>query len=146
MPKNTPNKSSKPHKPLYPPKNYKKWSKLKSRINNQASSHQTYREGQIYWFCLGENVGVEEDGKGDLYSRPALIVRGFSQSLIWIVPLSHTKRRGRYYHEIKTNPDVDTALLSQLKSLDSARISGKPLGEISEAELNVIKDKIKLLL
>ena len=143
MPKNTPNN---PRKPLYPPKNYKKWSKLKSQINNNTVKHHPYREGNVYWFNLGENIGVEEDGKGDLFSRPALAVRGFSGNLIWIVPLSHTSRSGEYYHRFTFKGDPGAALLSQLRSIDTARISGRSLGKISDKDFRQIRHKLQAFL
>ena len=136
MPKN------KLNKPLYPSKDHQDWSKLKSEIHNSATRHHAYREGEIYWFYFGNNVGVEEDGKNEIYSRPGLIVRGFSDALIWVVPLSHTKREGRYYYKFEFLDGISNALLSQMRPFDTVRIIRKPLGRISQETLAEIQARL----
>lgn len=140
MPKNSTNK------PLYPPKDHQKWAKLKSQIHNNITKRELYHEGEIYWFYFGNNVGVEEDGKNELYSRPAIIVRGFSDALIWVIPLSRTKRSGRYYHTFKyrgRHGEQDSkALLSQMRPFDTGRISGHSIGRVTRDTLDDIRAQI----
>lgn len=146
MPKNPTKKPNNSNKPLYPSKDYKKWSKLKSQINNNVIKYHTYRESYVYWVNLGENIGVEEDGKSDAFSRPAIIVRGFSRNLVWIVPLSHTKRTGEYYYPFTLEGKYSNALLSQLRSVDAARIGREVLGKVDFQDFKEICTRLQSFL
>ena len=136
----------KPNKPLYRPKNYHLWMKVKARLHNEVVEYAPYREGEVYWFCIGDNIGTEEDGKNEVFSRPVVIVRGFSRTLVWGVPLSHTKNTGPYYHEFEFKGEISNALLSQLRSFDLARATSDCIGVVKRKELSVIRRKLKMLL
>ena len=53
-------------------KSYLKWMGVKRRIHNSGII-RTIEEGEIWWAAVGENVGVEIDGKNEKYSRPVLV-------------------------------------------------------------------------
>jgi len=129
-------------------KNYISWMPVKADINNNPV-RPTYKEGEIYWMSIGENVGFEQDGKGELFARPVLVITGFSRQLFWGVPLTTRYKKGRYYQEIIINGKKKTnfAILSQLRAFDSARISGmRRLGRINYEALLSIKNKLKSFL
>lgn len=123
-------------------KRYKAWHKLKSRIHNSSSTPPFYKEREIWWVSLGHNVGVEEDGKGNDFNRPVLIIRGFSRYLFWGIPLSTTKKTGIYYHPFVVNNKVSTALLSQLRVFDTRRLINK-YGMVSQKDFKAIRTKIR---
>ena len=58
-------------------KDYQEWMPIKATINNELR-RPTYRDGDIFWVCIGENVGFEQDGKGSLFARPVLVLKKFS--------------------------------------------------------------------
>ena len=121
---------------------------VKADINNNPV-RPTYKEGEIYWMSIGENVGFEQDGKGELFARPVLVITGFSRQLFWGVPLTTRYKKGRYYQEIIINgkKKPNFAILSQLRAFDSARISGmRRLGRINCEALLLIKNKLKSFL
>ena len=60
-------------------KNYKAWNILKTNINSVPNAPLAYKERDVWWVSLGHNIGDEEDGKGNSFSRPVLIVKGFSK-------------------------------------------------------------------
>src|SRR3989338_99803 len=50
-------------------KDYKKWTPLKQILNNKVDSRLFFHEREV-WYChLGENVGFEQDGRGEQYLR-----------------------------------------------------------------------------
>lgn len=55
-------------------KNYRNWMKIKSKINNFGKIRKI-NEGDVVWVAIGENVGVEIDGKGKKFSRPMVVLR-----------------------------------------------------------------------
>lgn len=129
-----------PKKPLFI-KRFRAWHKLKYRISHNSDLPLGYKERDIWWLSLGHNVGVEEDGKGEMFNRPVLVVRGFSKYLFWGVPLSTTDKTGKYYHSFVVGGKVSTALLSQMRVFDTRRLISK-YGMIGAKDFNTIKFKL----
>lgn len=67
-------------------KDFDGWNEEKKKTNEERSRLYTVRE--IWWCRLGVNVGTEQDGKGDGYARPCVILRGFGPDACLIVPLT----------------------------------------------------------
>ena len=73
-------------------KDFQSWSYAKYRINARKGHPPAYKERDVWWMSIGHNVGDEEDGKGESFSRPVFVVRGFSRQVFWGVPLSTTNK------------------------------------------------------
>ena len=123
-------------------KRFRAWHKLKVKINLISSLPAGYKERDIWWVSVGHNVGVEEDGKGLNFNRPVLIVKGFNKYLFWGIPLSTTKKSGKYYHQFVVNGVVSTALLSQLRVFDTRRLMSK-YGMIGIKDFNSVKKSLR---
>lgn len=123
-------------------KDFPGWLTLKEQVHNQQQSPLGYKERDIWWVCIGHNVGTEEDGKGENFNRPVLIVKGFSKYLFWGIPLSTTEKRGEYYYPFVLNTRVSTALLSQMRVFDTRRLINK-VGMINQKDFAEIKGKLK---
>ena len=51
------------------------WTKLKIRIHASESNRNVYfKEGQIWWASIGQNIGVEANGKNKNYERPVIMM------------------------------------------------------------------------
>jgi hypothetical protein len=48
-------------------KNFADWFPVKTKIN-ERQKYPTFKTRDVFWCYLGENVGNEEDGKGEFYS------------------------------------------------------------------------------
>ena len=129
-------------------KDYTNWHKVKTMEHNGSLNKNrglNYREGQIYWASIGQNIGYEEDGKGASFGRPVLIIKGYNRQMFLGVPLTSKYKTGSFYHSFRMNGanKPSTALLSQLRTFDTARIYDRhPLGSVSG---NILKE-IKYLL
>lgn len=126
-------------------KDFNKWNEKKIVVND-IGSLPFFHEREI-WFCfLGINVGFEQDGIGEDFQRPVVIIKKFNNEIFWAIPLSKTKKRGKYYFDFPFNKAITSvAILSQIKLIDARRLSYK-IGEIDEENyLNLIK-KLKALL
>jgi mRNA interferase MazF len=107
-------------------KDYKDWMPVKADIHNKANRPKVYKKGEI-WLCnIGENIGYENDGKGQRFVRPVLIAKKYSDFTCHIVPLSTTQRRGRFYYPFDGHTGkVSVALLTQSRTIDSSRLHRK---------------------
>lgn len=126
-------------------KDYKIWHGLKTFINN-FKSRKLFNEREV-WFCnLGMNIGFEQDGKGNDYLRPVIIIRKFNNEIFWAIPLTKAIKSGRYYYRLKFEATTwSFAILSQIRLIDSKRLKYK-VGTIKAVDLVQIKTKLKQLL
>jgi len=126
-------------------KDFNKWNDKKIFIN-QVKDLPFFHEREI-WFCsLGLNVGFEQDGNGIEFQRPVIILKKFNNNIFWALPISKTKRRGKYYFVFNFENDIESvAILSQIKLLDVHRLSRK-IGDISDFDYRSLIKKLKALL
>ncbi len=125
-------------------KNFYSWHTKKSAINN-LNRRPLFREREI-WFCyLGQNVGHEQDGVGENFLRPVVVLKKFNDSLLWAVPLTSASRYGSFYFQFYFRGVVNSAILSQVRLLDSKRLKYRA-GYISSDHFNLLKTKIRQLL
>jgi len=131
-------------------KDFQKWHNKKSHIND-IEKRPFFHEREI-WFChLGANVGFEQDGMGDDYLRPILIIRKFNNEIFWGIPLTKSKKHAnkkseKYYFDFSFMADVKSvAILSQIRLIDARRII-RHIGAISVDDFIKLKEKLKALL
>lgn len=125
-------------------KEYDDWNKLKKDLSTKESKI-FFHEREI-WFCsLGKNIGDEEDGKNELFERPVLIIRKFNNNLFLAIPLTSSKKDNKYYHQYELGGKTYASILSQIRLLDSKRLSRK-IGMIQESNFDIIIKKIHNIL
>lgn len=127
-------------------KNYRDWMPVKSKVNNTASRPLNYREREIWVCSIGENIGFENDGKGKGFRRPVLVLKIYNRYSCLIMPLSTTQKRTKYHYEFDGHTGkMSVALLSQVRTIDSARLHDK-IGYADKEDFSAIKTRlIKLL-
>ena len=125
-------------------KDFKGWHSKKEKIENQNETI-SFRERDIWWCHLGLNLGHEQDGKGEEFSRPILIIRKFNEFLFWGVPLSKVLKKNPYYIPCKSSDGkVRSAMISQLRLFSAKRITDK-LSFAEKDSFEEIKKDIKQL-
>ena len=132
-------------------KDFKKWMGLKAEIHNEKI-RPFFHEREIWFSSLGENVGFEEDGSGESFMRPVLILKKFNNEVIWALPLTRTDKTGNYYFRIlsvdsASNKDgrVSVDVLSQIRLVDAKRLQYK-IGDVKDDEFKKIKEALIALL
>ena len=85
-----------------------------------------YHEREVWWCTLGVNVGSEENGSGEEYRRPALILKGLSVETCLIVPLTTSAKD----HPLRVAMGLiggkeARAILSQMRVIDTKRLVRK---------------------
>ena len=51
-------------------KKFLEWIGLKEKLHTANSTPPLFKEGEVWWCVVGENIGIEMNGKGDVFSRP----------------------------------------------------------------------------
>lgn len=99
------------------------------------------KECEVYWCNLGENIGDEENGKGEEFRRPVLIFKKFNNNIFWGIPMSSKIKNNKYYVQVLLKDTIRSVMISQLRLLDVKRLD-KRIGYISRSDLFKIKDQI----
>jgi mRNA interferase MazF len=126
-------------------KQHDKWNEIKKRTNNKIIVPKI-RQREIYWANIGENIGFEQNGKGDDFMRPLLVFKKFSNNMFFGIPLStQSKKEGSFFFEFSFETDkVSTALIVQGKLFDAKRLDRK-IGKITIEDFEKLKEKFKKL-
>lgn len=97
-------------------KNFTTWSALKENIDD-SSRNLFFKERDVWWTSIGLNIGHEENGKNQFFTRPVLVVRKFNSHLFFGVPLTTKVKDNRYYHLVNFKGIDQCVMLSQFKSV-----------------------------
>lgn len=126
-------------------KDFSEWHKIKAIIHHDKERPH-FHEREI-WFCsLGVNVGFEQDGRGETFLRPVIVLRKFNNEVCFAVPLTRNQKKGiHYFNFTYMNNLISTAILSQARLIDAKRLEYKS-GNISETDFKQLKQKLKQLL
>lgn len=105
-------------------KDFDGWNEAKKKTDTEQPRLYTVRE--IWWCRFGVNIGTEQNGKGALFLRPAIILRGFGPEACLVVPLTTAQRN----HPLRISVGIiqgqsARANISQIKSIDTRRLVEK---------------------
>lgn len=120
------------------------WNEKKKNIHN-IQQCPMFLEREIWWCSLGINVGDEQDGKGKNFTRPVLVLKKFNHNLFVGMPMSTKIKESKFYHKMYFKGKQQSVILSQIKLMDARRLKDK-MGRINDADLSIVKDKIKELI
>jgi len=125
-------------------KDFWKWHKKKEKIN-KIPEPPFFHEREI-WSChLGNNVGTEQDGSGEDFLRPVLILRKFNKDALTVIPLTRKEKNTEHYYFFETSDGKSTAILSQTRLIDARRLSYL-ISTISKDDFKALKEKLRALL
>jgi mRNA interferase MazF len=125
-------------------KNYKHWFVIKKKINNKK--HRSYFSEREIWNCyVGQNIGYEQDGVGENFLRPVLILKKINRETGVCVPLTKKGKQKKYYFALSFGKDDSYFLLTQIKFFDAKRLLYR-MGKIDKKLFQEIKIKITKLL
>lgn len=129
-------------------KDYGKWHKKKEILNRREDIDTIFfREKEVWWVALGANVGFEQDGKGEEFRRPILILKKFNKFVVLAIPLTTRMKKNKYYVSCEVVEDKmpRMAIISQIRLIDTKRFIDK-LGVADDGSYLKIKNAIKAML
>jgi len=125
---------------------FEDWNVKKQEIHFSDRTKRIYfKEGQIWWCSVGQNVGSESLGKGEYFMRPILIVKKLSSDLCVTLPLTSKNKTGTWFEEITFNGDKICVLLYQIRTFNKKRFQRK-MGELDQNDFTRVKEKLEALL
>lgn len=118
-------------------KDFAGWAKFAEQVERRPRP-TGLKSGIICWCYLGVNIGTEQDGRGDNFTRPVLILNILSPTQVIILPFTSKRKEGKSYMEIPINGQLESLIMNQPRTVDLRRI-GDFLDEISGQELDKIR-------
>ena len=107
-------------------KDFDEWNNQKKKIQASTEKKLFPKEAEVWMSVLGKNIGFEQNGSGDMFSRPVLVIKKFNNHMFWVVPLS-TKQKSFdfYYNYIDPNGNAVSVILAQMKLISIKRFERK---------------------
>lgn len=116
---------------------------MKKADIHDVGSRVYFHEREIWWCAVGANVGFEQDGKGENFERPVVIVRKFNKEVFWGIPLSKKIKEGPYYVSVHSDDQTPcVAIISQLRLMDAKRLLDK-MGVLRKDEHVLIQKAVR---
>lgn len=119
-------------------KKFLEWIGVKERLHAAEHKPPFFREGELWWCHMGENVGNEINGKGERFTRPIYIFKKYDKYSFLGLPLTTKNKSGSWYHSILFKNTRQTIVLSQGRTLDYRRLKEK-MGEVGKTEIEQIR-------
>ncbi|MFH0803976.1 MAG: type II toxin-antitoxin system PemK/MazF family toxin [Candidatus Zambryskibacteria bacterium] len=125
-------------------KEYDVWNRLKKKVQFEFEIPTYFpQEGEVWMSSLGKNVGHEQNGSGDNFSRPVLVIKKFNNHMFWCTPLSTRQKPFDFYFNF-TDPNNEkvSVILAQLKLISVKRLK-RNLYRIDSDIFEKIKEKLR---
>ncbi|MFA6601297.1 MAG: type II toxin-antitoxin system PemK/MazF family toxin [Candidatus Paceibacterota bacterium] len=104
------------------------------------------KEREIWWCSLGQNIGVEVNGKNNKFERPVLIINAFNKESVFIVALSSQIKLSKYAFIFTDSKGVKSSVnLSQLRTVSTKRILRK-ISEMTQDDFSKILALIRQMI
>jgi len=122
-------------------KNFDSWNEIKKKMSKEKKP-RSFQEMDIFNVRIGKNVGFEQNGVGNQYVRPVLILKKFNKHFFFAIPLSTTTKKSPYNFEFEFMEEKQSvALLSQLRNMDAKRLLNK-IGKIKKDDFQELKRQL----
>ena len=124
-------------------KNFADWFELKPAIHYKGILRE-FKEGDVWWCALGENVGIEINGKNKEFSRPVLVLKKLSKFGFFGIPLTSQDHKGTWYVPFVFKDKKQIAVLAQARVLSAYRLYEK-MGSVPDSDLELVRDGFRKL-
>ena len=113
---------------------------------NEVKKIRLFKQRDIFFINMGQNVGFEQNGKGENFVRPIIILKKITNQMFLGIPLSSQLKKGDWFFEFEfdTKDDVsrNIAIIPQIKMFSSRRLLNK-IGVIKTKDFEILKQKVK---
>ena len=124
-------------------KHFDEWNEVKKNTHSSGRI-PAIKEGEIWWCAMGENVGVEINGKNEVFSRPVLVFKKLSRFGFTGIPLTSQEHEGDWYASFIFREKRQVAVLAQARVLSTARLYCK-MGNVTRGDFMKVKGGFKKL-
>jgi mRNA interferase MazF len=123
-------------------KDFDIWNEKKKAINRDLSRIFCHPR-EIWWCSLGVNIGFEQDGTGEHFDRPVVVIKSFSRNVFWGVALTSKQKDGAFYFSVGLVEGREASvILSQVRLIDTKRLIRKG-GVVDEKTFEELKSALQ---
>jgi mRNA interferase MazF len=121
----------------------RKWNKVKDNLI-KSDKKVYFHEREVWWCSIGKNIGFEQNGKGEEFTRPVIIIKRLSLNTCLIVPLTTSDKRKNIFPlgNIVDENEQTYAMVEQIRLIDAKRL-GKKVGILNNEIYVKMLDFIK---
>lgn len=112
---------------------------VKIRLERSLAALPLFSEGEIWWCSIGENVGTEIGGKGNVFERPMIILTKLDYRSFIGIPMTSKNKIGPWYFLMNSDYIDGTAVLIQVRYVDCKRLNRK-ICTINESTLDKLRN------
>lgn len=122
-------------------KNFDEWNEIKKKT--ESEQERLYNVREIWWCKFGLNIGTEQDGHGELFLRPIIILRAFGKKSCLIAPLTTSNKNHPFRIDVGIIDGKNAkANLSQIKTIDTKRLV-EIIGKLDSETFTKIRKTVK---
>ena len=105
-------------------KDFDRWNTIKKQLAHDVPPPLAFPKNGEVWMCtLGRNLGREQNGGSQDFSRPVLVIKKFNNEMFWIVPLSTKQKPLDFYFNYNDPTGAPVAaVLAQLRLVSTKRL------------------------
>lgn len=126
-------------------KDFDKWNEVKKKLHT-TTVRRSFKNRDIFYMKMGQNVGFEQNGKGNEFIRPVIILKKITNDMFIGVPLSTQLKNGSWFYKFSFNKNGkvsnNIAIIPQIKMYSTKRLLNR-IGKINIENFNELKEKIK---
>ena len=96
---------------------FDRWNTIKKLLAHDVPLPLAFPKNGEVWMCtLGKNLGREQNGGSQDFSRPVLVIKKFNNEIFWVVPLSTKQKPLDFYFNYNDPSGAPVAtILAQLR-------------------------------
>jgi len=125
-------------------KDFDTWNNKKKLIDS-SEKLIGLKQRDVVFIHIGQNIGYEQNGKGEQFLRPVIVLEVFNRGLFLGLPLTSKEKKGDFFEpiEYKKRDTIvkSTAILVQTKSFATKRVKYKS-GYIDKVLFESLKNKV----
>ena len=122
-------------------KNFKDWFTEKNNLH-ENKVRAFFHEREVWFASVGVNIGFEQDGKHEKFLRPVVVVKKFNNEVCWGIPTTKKTKKSKHYFSFEYKEgEFTTAILSQLRLIDSKRLDYK-IGSMKISDFTEMKKRL----
>ena len=130
-------------------KKFDEWNETK-KLTEVNMRRVGIKPRELFWVKIGQNIGSEEYGKGENFTRPVIIVRKLTHDLFLGIPTTTSYKNDDYFHSFEYNNKSKgktntTAMILQIKVFSTKRLMNR-IGMVDKENFKTIQEKIKNLI
>ncbi len=126
---------------------FDRWNEVKKKTE-KTKRIITLKPREIWWVKIGKNIGSEEYGKNENFTRPVVVIRRLTRDLVLVVPTTtKIKEDNDYFHtvsffeKVKQKKISVSVMILQLRVISIKRILNK-IGIIDKGNFRKIQEKL----